>query len=453
MIFYLFAISIVLYSLKHYKQGLIFYLILKLFLVTNITVLSIPGIPLLTLEDAMNIIFITLYFVLKRDKLNKGIECPFQVPFILLAISYCLSALFSVAGFFTEIPTLFRNLLDSILLIIIICKELNDRKDFDTLFKGITIIMLFSCIYAFIEYSLNFNPIQAYEETLNGDPTKYVTFIYETVTRGYRCSSIFEHSIGAGINWAIYAIFCFSYFINDRKKLPFHKMSLITSILCVICIFLTKMRAPIVFFAISIFSVVNFRKKKSYLILFGLALFGVFLFFFISSNSDMSAIVKSLFNTEAQSTVLGSNSEMRFEQLAAAIDIMFISPILGLGTKGLGLIDQTLSSKLLGGESLWFIVLPFYGIFGVISYFTLINYSAIKIPRFYKVKPVRYLFLAYWFTFSLTSVPGTKYYLLFLFAFYFIKSSQRYNTIKDKNSHNFKELTINNSKLKIRKIY
>ena len=63
MVFILIGFLIIVYALQRFKKGFFIYLAFKLLLVTNITLISMPGIPLLTLEDFMNIFFV-LYYIL-----------------------------------------------------------------------------------------------------------------------------------------------------------------------------------------------------------------------------------------------------------------------------------------------------------------------------------------------------------------------------------------------------
>ena len=90
-----------------------------------------------------------------------------------------------------------------------------DKADYKRLYKYITIVMLISCVYAFIEFFIKRNPLALYEATLNKDESRIILGLYTNEQRGYRVQSIFEHAIGAGINWAIYAIFTMRLWIDS----------------------------------------------------------------------------------------------------------------------------------------------------------------------------------------------------------------------------------------------
>ena len=55
MIFSIIGFLILVYGIKDFKKSFEIYLVYKLILVTNITLISMPGIPLLTVENDLSI--------------------------------------------------------------------------------------------------------------------------------------------------------------------------------------------------------------------------------------------------------------------------------------------------------------------------------------------------------------------------------------------------------------
>ena len=203
MIFYLCSILIILYSFVNFKRGFIIFLAFKLLLVRNITLISIPGIPLLTLDMFMSLLYSFWFFLRKKKYSTAKHSFPYMTPGMLLILSWTLSALFSVAGFSSEISVLIGDVANEFLLLIAMWETLEDKEDFDFLFGMITIVIFASCIYALVEYKMQTNPLQIYEMTLNIDPSKIIDFGYGIDKwRGYHVQSIFEHAITAGIIWA-----------------------------------------------------------------------------------------------------------------------------------------------------------------------------------------------------------------------------------------------------------
>lgn len=434
MIFITIGFVILIYSLINYKRAFILFLAFKLFLVTNITLISVPGIPLLTLEDFMSIVFVFL-FILKSKTLNKSRMCiPFQIPFIFLVISFSLSMIFSVAGISTEISQWIKIVINNILVITVIWNSVETKEDFDFAFKLITIVIFISCIYGLAEYALKSNPLTLYEQTLNKDSSKVISFIYEnTSERGYRVNSIFEHAIGAGINWGLYFAFTLNYFINKKEPLPFSKLAFVTMCLCVVCMLLTKMRSGMLFTALATLGSLNFKKEKTYV----LVTIGIILLFGVGSILDKNGIISKLFNSLFNgASVGGSTASMRFNQLGNAISLMKYSPVFGLGQKYRLVMSNQYIDGLLGTESVWFFVIPCFGILGVISWVIYFVYLVYKIPRYFRNRQAFFLALAYFVTYTMTSVPGIKMTMLYLFYFYFIKQSDTYDLYYDDDRNN-----------------
>ena len=419
MIFILAGCGIIFYSFFHFKTGLLIYLCYKLLLVTNITVISAPGLPLLTLEMAMTFIYIIAFFFTQKKYQSAHEPFPFKWPFLLVTLSMLVSSLFSIAGIGSEITNFIKFVSEDILLVWMAWQVVETKKDFRFLYKVITVIILISCIYGLIEYILKDNPLSRYEATLNHDPDKVIDWSYETSSRGYRINSIFEHAIGAGMIWALYAVATMILVQKERISI----VSIVTAVLCIVCLFLSKMRSPIVFFVIAAFGIINLRNRIFYKIL---------LFFFIAAllcmpfiSNDVANVILSLFNQSA-ATVGGSSFQMRLDQFAAAFELMSLSPLFGLGPSFLEVMQTTLTSRLLGVEGVWLGVITQLGMFGIIVYLVQVYYFVIKLPKRYHSKEMFFMSLAYWVTYTITSLPGFCQILFYLYLFYFIKSSKRY---------------------------
>lgn len=421
MIFLIIGLIIIFIGSRNFKKGFYYFLFYKVCLVTNITVLSIPGVPLLTLDLFMTVAFLFMYYV-KREKMQ--LECvsfPYSVPFKWIAISYFLSTLFAYIGFIGAFSQYVGQMLTEFVFAWLMWKII-DRKDIVYIIKGIAFMFFFSCLYAFYEKSTETNPIQEYELTLVTDASRAIDFLVaDDAYRGYRVQSFFEHAIGAGINWGMFVALYFSFCIVYKYKLK--KLCMITAVLCIPCIFFSNARGPIVFLMISILSFIDLKNKSFYkYFIVGAILLIVALPLF----TDYTDNLLSIFNTEAQEKVGGSNAEMRMEQLDAAFELMMQSPIVGFGYKFMNELHSTLVSKLLGLESMWFRIMTQFGILGVIVNIILLYYSLVKLPRHYKSRPLFFISLAYWVTASLTSVPGMLMYLYYLILIIFIKQSDRY---------------------------
>ncbi len=423
MVFALVGLCILVYSFVDFKKSFILYLTYKLFLVTNITLISLPGIPLLTVEMFLTLMYILL-FVSKHNKYQFAhTKFLFRAPFLLLVISWTLSALFALAGFKAEITFLIKTISEEVLLIWMMWETLETKEDYARLYKSITIVVFISCVYGLVEYIIQSNPLVMYEATLIQDESKMFLGQYSTEGRGYRIQSIFEHPIGAGINWSIYSVFTFWLWINQKDKVKLKKLALLTAFLCIPCVILTKMRSPLLFYMIAALSLVNFKKKRLYV----LALCGigalVVLFPLIKDNF---VILASMFNENAAEKVSGSSFEMRILQMKQALQLLKMSPLTGLGVKFAQVLPKEVYVMLYGMESVWLSVTVQYGSLGILAYIVFMIYSIVIVPYRCKSNPLMFFALAYWVTYTASSLPGLKISLYFMVVFYFIKTSRYY---------------------------
>ena len=425
MIFTFIGISIILYSLFNFKKGFSLYLCYKLILVTNITLISKPGLPLLTLEMAMTLIYAFLFFLYGRRYQFAHIKFPFALPFGLYAGALIISSIFSIAGLGAELSNIVKQLLENIIIIWMAWQTFETKDDFFFIFKIITLIIFFSCVYGIVEYCIKRNPLTEYEATLNSNADKLIDWTYSATSgRGYRINSIFEHAMGAGVNWSIYSVFVFALIQKKTLKGSQMVMPLITAILCIPCILLTNSRSPVLFFIISVLSVINFRSKKFLpsicILLAGIIIIVPFL------PEQVSTLLKSFFSSETANSLGGSSIAMRFDQFGAAFELMSMAPLFGLGPGFHDVMNNELVRRLLGSESIWLQVMPQLGLVGLMVYIFQVVYFIFIIPKRFKSRQLFFIALAYWVTYTITSLPGFESILFYLFIFYFIKTSSRY---------------------------
>ncbi len=431
MFFYLIGFLIIIYSLSNFKKGFFCYLIFRIVLVQNITIISIPGVPLLTLEVLMTFFYVMLYFA-QRKRLGLERETfPFTVPFIALTISWTISSMFSIVGLGSALSQYVRDVCNDLILIYIMWKIIYSEKDFIFLIKGFLAIITFSCFYGILEGVFESNPLAEYELSLNSDEARLLDFDYsEEVMRGYRVKSIFEHAIGGGVMWAISIVILLLSWSRKEIQPVKWPVCLVGIILCLVCILLTKSRGPMLFLLIAGFGFLQIKSKYFYYtaILCALVLYAGWSFFGQFADNFLS-----IFSSKAQENVGGSGSEMRIEQFGAAFLLMQQSPIWGLGLKFQNVMDNALTDSLLGSESMWFQIMPTYGLLGVIANLLLAYYSMVKLPLKYHSKLLFFFTLAYWVVGSLTSLPGLKMFYYYFVIIMIIKHIRRQNDIPAKN--------------------
>ena len=426
MIFQLIAFIIILYSFKNFKKAFLLFLLYDLFLNTNINFLSIPGVPILTVEDVLIMVFAVEFFI--RYGTNKGgpyaqtrNNFPFKTPFIILTISWTVSTVFALVGFASAVSAYIKQILEYVIMTYLMWRIINDKRDLIFLLRGFTILFLFCGIYELYEIATQSNPLSDYETSLVQDQTRAIDFgnYDEDEGRGFRAKSVFAHPIGSGVNFGLYIIISLFFLMKAKINIKTNKLLVLaTCLLSLACIIMTKSRGPYLFLMIGAFSFINLKSGKfyRYAFLMVLALIVILPYF-----SDQLDIFKSLFSAEAQEKVGGSDANMRFEQLTVAIGIMSMSPLYGLGFKFLSEMSTAVTVGLLGGESVWFQVLPQFGILGILAYLFMIYWTVVKLPKKYKSASIFFIGMAYWLVISMTSVPGMQVYLYYLALILVIK--------------------------------
>lgn len=423
MVFSILGILIILYAFIDYRKSFLFFLIFRMFLTGNIIFLSVPGIPALTMELFMIIFFLLMYPFLGRKNEISTQKFPLKLPFYLVLISMCISAYFSLAGLDIVFTRTISEYITQYVFIVMIWKLIDKDEDYGFLIKGITVVVLFSSIYGMFEYVIQSNPLMEYEMSLVNDPEAVRDMSYVTdKIRGYRVQSIFESAIGAGINWGLYATWMLTLVFKYRYKLPLKKIVYMAVILALITIFLVKSRSPIIFVVLASFSFISFKSKR--FIKFFVPVFLAFLCLLPFVTQDVSNVVMSIFDSSYQRQVSGSSWELRLRTLEACWEVAKQSVFFGVGLKFMSLLtDKTLLFELHGLESVWFVTVVYYGLFGVLTQIILAYYTIKKIPEKFHSKNARWLAIAYWITYTITTLPGMLLYFYYIIYFYYLKKA------------------------------
>lgn len=421
-------------GLLNFKKGFYLFLFFRIVLVTNIALIVVPGVPLLTLEVCMTMFYLGVFFHQKNSLCLEIDEFPYKNPFRLLAISYLLSTIFAYAGFTAAFSAYIGQMISELAFTWLMWKII-DRRDVVYLVMGFSLVFLMTCFYGFYEKSTLSNPLMVYEQSLMGSSDRVIDFTSEgDEFRGYRVQSFFESAIGAGINWGMYIIYSLSllfwYQLNIKKTNKV--ILLIVSACCIPCVFFVNTRSAILFLLIGVLSFINLKDSRFYLRILAIVILIPIIAPFFSDYTDN---ILSLFDSKAQAKVGGSNAQMRFEQLSAALTVMSESPIIGLGYKFMYYLKTSAVEALLGLESMWFQILTQFGILGALANIYLAYYSLVKVPRHFKSQPLFFFSLSYWVTASLTSVPGMKMYFYYFIMIVFIKLSNVYQ--EEENYYNY----------------
>lgn len=350
---------------------------------------------------------------------------PFTIPFILIVLSMFLTCFFAKAGFVSEVFRVVSKTLQTYTTIIISWYIFETKEDYIALIKMVIIIFFIISIYGILEFITQKNIFVDYKRTLNTN----LLPAYSTSRRGYRIISVFDFSLGAGLNFAVVCAFILYLYIYERNSLPFIPFSLITSVLCFICVILTKSRGDYLYLFLVLLPCFNPKRinvKK--VLLIALLIFIVTL----PLTYKRLNIITSVFDSNAQSEIKGSTLQMRVDQYNAVKEEISDSPIFGNGEKYLNYVSEEMKDRIKGVESVWLEQLIKHGFLGVIVQIVLAIFSIVIIPYKYKSKKLMFLGIAYWITNSITTFYGLRFDLYYCIIFYFIKTSKVYIDSKNK---------------------
>lgn len=427
MTLYLACLYLIYKSTIRYKKSFFLFLALFCFMTRNVRVIFIP-------LSTLVICWFTFLFCLRRRKYKKAIkEFPWKIPLLFWGISISISSIFSITGFASEFTTLFGNILKGIILILILWCSLEEKADFYKMYRYLSVVFIISAVYGIIEFFLQSNPLQNYLALFSGLADKTI-WTYNDAYRGYRICSIFEHSMGAAVNWSMYAIFTLYLLIRRNNEFKHKSFNLITAFLCIICIFLTKCRTPLAFLAIfSMVLFLQFKYKRFLKIMIVLLPFAIIGGYYAYSHSTalQSLVQMVLFNDNGD---LGASSSigLRQVQIGTSFNLLKLSPLWGLGTHYSQVLPTQLTYYILGGESILISVPASYGILGLVAHFVCMLFDVVILPWKSKSKECFILGTSYWITSILTSIPGIMMFIYYLFMIYFIKIEGSWNEPAEK---------------------
>ena len=423
------SIAVFIYAIFNYKKGLIAFLALQVIWFKDAQILNVPGLASVNIDLVMDIAFVLLFVVKKKKLKLSKVRFPLILPFILLGISWLLSCL-GARSFLGEFVRAAGNICIRLLFVTVLWYVIEDHKDFVTLFKWITIIIFVASIFSLIEYVIQNNYVLEYKTSLTDVKiTTYNTDEYSMANRGYRSYSLFEHTITTALLYGFYLVFTPTILVIFRERIKLKRIAIITCILCVPGILLTKMRTGVFFVILGLFlEFGDLLKKLKRKRLFNVLLIGLFAFIIVSPAIVKNAnLVLSIFSRKAQSSVGGSSFSWRLVQARYIFDFGKQSFFVGFGEKFRDIPELISIRKYTGDfESVWFEQFLAHGFLGVFAYLVLVYYTTIKLSREYGSKHLLRFSTAYWVTYTMTSLPYFRTFLFYLVLFYFIKKTDKY---------------------------
>jgi hypothetical protein len=396
-------LPLVIYMFYDFSKAFLTFSFLKIFLNQNINLVNIPGVPLLTIELFVNICF-ALYFFKNRKRLETPEKFPLKVGYIFVLVSTCVSTVFSIIPINSAITRTLQEIVNTLIFPYILWNVVRTRKDVVYLLNGLLFVFIMLGLYGLFEKLTNTNPIYNYNVSLNagGTVADYTYADGERLGLG-RVRSAIIHPIGFGTYLAVYISLILYLTIKYREV---WKTSIIFKgvafLLCILCLFFTNSRSPLIFLAIGIIPAIDLKKIITYRMAF------LLLVMFVASYSYISAYfanIESLVGIHtAGQKIGGSDMAMRISQFNAAFNIAGSNLFTGMGVKSISLYLGN-STGLLGAESVWLFLIVERGFLGVFAHIILLI-CIFRMNNKKSRKFVHFITIGWLILTSITSTPG-----------------------------------------------
>ena len=197
MILIILGIIIAIYSFINYKKAFIWFMVYQLFVSFGIQLIKIGNLSI-PLGTTLSLLFLILFILDKKYNKTKKDVFPFKIAFILIIISRIMTCFTTLGTFLEEFTRALSFIFQNVINIYIAWKIFDSKEDFIYFYKLVTIVFFIACILGYIEFYLQYNPYTNYEKSFIGEGINYYSI---ERARGYRLTSIFEHPIGAGMNF------------------------------------------------------------------------------------------------------------------------------------------------------------------------------------------------------------------------------------------------------------
>lgn len=396
----------------NFKRTLIIYAPFK-FILHNTICLYDSG-QYISLDLAICIMALFIFISKYHLKLIK------EPKYLTFACSlYCLSTFIFGCNPRLALNILLYEPITAIAYFLMLSSLIESKKDLLLLIKSSCIVSLILCLDAFIDYTINFNPIIYIEKT---QAREHFWYSANDVARAgmSRTTSFMPHSIAMGtlaaLLFGIFSILYIQFDIIRNKKL------VLLNLICLpLVVILSNSRTPIITILCFIPLLLSPRVSKKTRLLF-FTIIGIAFFAF---KDYFMWMYNSIFN-EDKVEVAGSTTTLRESQWEIALYYFLNNPLLGMGNEFI--IGNFENEKdVMGMESVWFPLLYQQGLVGLVGYISFILAGLISVLK------SNWMFITYviaWIAaITFSSQVGIS---IFLFAFGILISNKSYLL---KNTH------------------
>lgn len=354
---------------------------------------------MMTLWPILSLLNVVVFTKKYRKDLLKFRDFPLRTSCFFLVLSFILSSIYSYE---LHIPNMIIQITVYVFSIFSFWVILLKKPYLARFFIKCT--FLFGAIvglYSFYETAISANPIL---DLFNSIGIYSEGLVVEAIRFGIkRSQSIFlMHTTNGAVALISFGCLFYLYQSSASFRDPKH-----IGLLCLFFIIplLSGSRSTMIGTYIIVLMVL-FVKNKIRLIV---SLFFIFFIILVLCGDLVNEIILSMTDT---SSLGGSDSSMRTEQLLVSYDVMNTSPLLG---KGLGysanLIKDGVYDELFGAESIWFPVMMDQGILGIASY-ALFFFQILKFSWDFDRKLILFP-LALLISFTLSSLPNILFTYIF----------------------------------------
>lgn len=414
LVFFVFIFFII----KDYKKGVILTALTIQFLSYLGT--GIPKIKIFTLLSACIFGFWIIKQIFQKKEQSQPYPRPIAFASLFTSICYLTTTFVTKNSYLTTVLT---NIFTFFIFPYLFWHALSTKANVKFAINVLINFTFFFAVYAIIEFLLRENYLfKLFSEMFTFE--EFADARNDLRYGMHRCNSIFSYTSPFG--YASCALYYILFYLLYKYKciISKNKIKLLLYILP-ICILITGSRAiyiglmPIL---LSFLLTPGVFKLKYTKILITFLLISLPVTIALFSN-----ILDSFVNT---SSVGGSSTEMREEQLDICLYYLYQSPIWGNGKMYLWDTVKYYNWELRGAESIWFSLMVDYGLMGCFSFILLIISCSYSL---YKIYPMYVFFPFIYVTVTLFSPErGYEFNILITLTLILIKMHLYYFTKKNK---------------------
>lgn len=392
IIYFLFLIVIAYRALKDYSKAIIFYLLLKPFLLNSMVLYGS-----LTFERAILIILALLFIpYLLNGKVNRNRELRGRkiiMPINLLIFLSIINLIgFTVESFTNKLPVFIANLLDFYLIIYLLYFSLK-RSDLNSLIRGYSIVFFVISVYGILTVIFNSNPYLDFFTQIDKSLGRQNIIINAADKARFgifgRLNAVFYHTISYGGHLALISPLLLLEFLNPNSK--FKTFYLTTFFLLFVNVLLTNTRTAILFFIVAnLFILANVNTfKRIFKWKYIIAIISFTFIILLMNPGYFNTLRASIFfwesSTSWSSDIRGSSIDLRYDQILTAYNVFTSSPLFGHGAGVTRSMQELGSWGTIGGaESVWIVLMIDYGLLGIIIYSSVLWLFFLRALNYYR---------------------------------------------------------------------